>query len=63
MSKDSNGRGSAGTGERRKRGERRVGRDRREEFRYEPDKDDRRSGVDRRARVRGSGWNDPSSSR
>lgn len=50
-------------GPERRKGERRVGHDRRDEIRFEPDKDDRRSGVDRRARVRGSGWNDPSSSR
>ena len=34
--------------DRRKGGERRVGHDRREEFRYEPGKEDRRSGRDRR---------------
>lgn len=34
--------------DRRKGGERRAGHDRREEFRYEPGKDDRRSGRDRR---------------
>lgn len=34
--------------ERRKGGERRAGHDRREEFRYEPGKDDRRAGRDRR---------------
>lgn len=63
MSKDSNGRDGAGNTERRRRGDRRSGRERREEFRYEPGKEDRRSGVERRARARGSGWDDPSSSR
>lgn len=34
--------------DRRKGGERRVGNERREEFRYEPGREDRRSGRDRR---------------
>ena len=39
--------------ERRKGNERRQGHDRREMIRFEPDKDDRRSGKDRRKRT---GW-------
>ena len=39
--------------DRRKRGERREGQDRREMIRFEPDKDDRRSGKDRRKQ---DGW-------
>jgi hypothetical protein len=39
--------------ERRKNGERRQGHDRREEIRFEPTKEDRRSGKDRRKRT---GW-------
>ena len=35
-------------GPERRKGERRVSSDRREEIRFEPDKDDRRSGKDRR---------------
>lgn len=40
--------GGAYKGPERRKGERRVGRDRREEIRFELDKDDRRSGKDRR---------------
>lgn len=39
--------------ERRKGGDRRQGNLRREDFRFEPGKEDRRSGKDRRSR---SGW-------
>ena len=40
--------GGSYRGPERRKGERRVGHDRREEIRFEPDKDDRRSGKDRR---------------
>ena len=44
--------------ERRKNMERRQGHDRREMIRFEPDKEDRRSGKDRRKQ---DGWGKPAS--